>query len=368
MPLVKETASAIALVLTFLLFVPYIRSIKQQTTVPHVFSWIVWAFGTFVVFLAQLADGGGVGAWPIGFSACITAYVALLSYRARSNIEITRQDWVLFSLAILAIPGWVIASDPFWAVLFLTIADLLGFGPTLRKAYRNPYQEHMGFFALGGVRNLLVVIALEHYSWTTLLFPVAVGLSCLLVALFLAIRRAAVVPEGLEEAHENSIQTGKSGLVLKSLRPSDAASLHALVQNNADHLTALGDYGEVVAMSLDETRQQLAELPGTSLAMGIYLREQLIGRVDLNAPKAGTYVLGYWIDSQHGGHGYTYTACRALIDHATDFCEGRAFWAGVKASNTPSIAILEKLGFHLVEELPTHLRYHLARQVADGGT
>jgi hypothetical protein len=159
---------------------------------------MVWAFGTFVVCLAQLADGGGVGAWPIGFSACITGYIAFLSYRARSSIEITRQDWVLFCMATLAIPGWMVASDPFWAVLFLTIADLLGFGPTLRKAYRNPYQEHLGFFALGGVRNLFVVAALEHYSWTTLLFPAAVGISCALVALFLAIRRSAVLPEGLE--------------------------------------------------------------------------------------------------------------------------------------------------------------------------
>jgi hypothetical protein len=197
-PLVKELSSSIAFLLTFLLFVPYIRSIRRQTTVPHLFSWMVWAFGTFVVFLAQLSDGAGLGAWPIGFSACLTGYIAVLSYRVRSRIEITRQDWLLFGLAVLAIPGWMIASDPFWAVLLLTAADLLGFGPTLRKAYRHPYQEHMGFFALGAIRNLFVIIALEHYSWTTVLFPAAVGISCALVAVFLAIRRMTVLPEGLE--------------------------------------------------------------------------------------------------------------------------------------------------------------------------
>ena len=195
LPLLKEVFAGIAFVLTIGLFVPYIRSIRRQITVPHVFSWMVWAFGTFVVFLAQLADGGGIGAWPIGFSACITGYIALLSYRARSQIEITRQDWVLFALAIAAIPGWMLASDPFWAVLFLTAADLLGFGPTLRKAYHSPYQEHLGFFALGSVRNLFVVLALENYSWTTVLFPAAVGVSCVLVALFLVLRRLAI-PSG----------------------------------------------------------------------------------------------------------------------------------------------------------------------------
>ncbi len=188
----KGIAGGAAFILTFLLFIPYIRSIRRKVTVPHVFSWFVWAFGTFIVFLAQLADGGGIGALPIGFSACITSYIAFLSYRARAEIEVSRGDWVLFGLAMLALPAWAVASSPFWAVLFLTIADLLGFGPTLRKAYSHPYHEHAGFFALGGLRNLLVIVALEHYSWTTVLFPAAVGLGCLLVCIFVLLRRAAV--------------------------------------------------------------------------------------------------------------------------------------------------------------------------------
>lgn len=185
----KEFASASALVLTFALFVPYITAISRQTIVPHVFSWTIWAFGTFVVFLAQLAAGGGLGAWPIGFSACLTGYIAWLAFRARGRIAITRSDWVLFILAGLAIPAWLVTDDPLWAVVFLTLADLLGFGPTLRKAHVKPFEEHAGFFALGAIRNVLVVIALEAYSWTTVLFPAAVGAACLLVSLFIMIRR-----------------------------------------------------------------------------------------------------------------------------------------------------------------------------------
>lgn len=194
----KAVASVAAFVLTFLLFLPYIRSIRRSTTVPHVFSWVIWAFGTFVVFLAQLAGGAGIGAWPIGFSACITSYIALLAFRSRQRLRITGQDKVLLTLAACAIPGWVVASDPFWAVLFLTIADLLGFGPTIRKAYERPYEEHLGFFALAGVRNTLVILALESYTWTTTLFPAAVGISCFAVALFLAYRRRVVPSNRLE--------------------------------------------------------------------------------------------------------------------------------------------------------------------------
>jgi hypothetical protein len=190
--ILKEVLSAIAFVVTIALFARYIRSIRVEETVPHVFSWVVWAGATFVVFLAQLADGGGVGAWPIGFSACITAYVAYLAYRKRHHSSIRPIDWVFFALALAALPAWWLTADPLWAVVLLTSADLIGFGPTFRRAYHHPYQEDAGFFALGALRNVLVVLALEHYSVTTVLFPATVGIACLALAGVLYLRRAAL--------------------------------------------------------------------------------------------------------------------------------------------------------------------------------
>jgi hypothetical protein len=188
----KEVFSAIAFVLTFALFIPYIRSIHRGLTVPHVFSWLIWAFGTFIVFFAQLSDGAGVGAWPIGFSACITSYIAILAYTKRERTSISTMDWTFFALALFAIPFWAATADPLWAVILLTTANLIGFGPTLRRAYAHPYQEHAGFFLFAGIRNTFVLLALEHYSWTTMLFPAALGVASLFVACFLMVRRATV--------------------------------------------------------------------------------------------------------------------------------------------------------------------------------
>ena len=187
----KVLFSGIAFALTIVLFVPYIRSILKGETIPHVFSWTIWAFGTFVVFLAQLSDGGGLGAWPIGLSACITGVVAILAFTRRGESSITKLDWTFFVLAMAAIPSWVLTSDPMWAVILLTTADLLGFGPTIRRGYEHPHQEHAGFFAFGALRNVFVVLALENYSVTTVLFPAGVGLACLVVA-GLFVRRRVV--------------------------------------------------------------------------------------------------------------------------------------------------------------------------------
>lgn len=179
----KDLLSAIAIVLTFLSFFPYIRAITRGTTKPHVFSWIIWGSTTLVVFLAQLADGGGVGAWPIGFSGVVTIYVAALAYGKKSDIGITRTDWLFLLSAMTALPCWYLTSDPLWAVVILTVVDVIGFGPTFRKAWDRPFDEQMTFFALMAVRNILAAIALEHYSPTTMLFPLVLAGAC---ALFIA--------------------------------------------------------------------------------------------------------------------------------------------------------------------------------------
>ena len=190
----KELLSAAAIALTFAMFVPYIRSIRRGLTKPHVFSWLIWALGTFVVSLAQLAGAGGVGAWPIAVSGLITGYIAVLAYRRKSDTTIDRADWACLIVALAALPCWFLTSDPLWAVVILTGLDLAGFGPTVRAAYSRPYDEHIGFYAMAAVRNLLAVLALEHYSLTTVLFPAAVGAACALFVAMVAYRRKQVAP------------------------------------------------------------------------------------------------------------------------------------------------------------------------------
>ncbi|MFN4025216.1 MAG: hypothetical protein ACK4MQ_10295 [Hyphomonas sp.] len=178
--------------LTFVAFYPYIRAILRGETRPHVFSWIIWGAGTLVVALAQLADGAGVGAWPIAVSGIITIGVAALAWRRSGDTRFTRMDWVFLLLALSALPLWYLTATPLSAVIVLTAVDLLGFGPSVRKAYDRPYEENALFFTLGAVRNGFVVLALENYSWTTLLFPAAVGLACLLFTALILGRRMAV--------------------------------------------------------------------------------------------------------------------------------------------------------------------------------
>ena len=186
----KELLGAIALVLTFVAFYPYIRDILRDKTKPHVFSWGIWGVGTLIVSVAQWLDGGGAGAWVIGASGLITCSVAVLSWVKATDTSIVAMDWVFLILAGSALPLWFLTDSALSAVIILTVVDLLGFGPSVRKAYSLPHEENASFFAIGALRNVFVVLALENYSWTTALFPAAIGIACaIFVALILTRRR-----------------------------------------------------------------------------------------------------------------------------------------------------------------------------------
>ena len=185
----KELFSGFAIILTFYAFLPYIHSIIQNKTKPHVFSWIIWGTTTFIVFLAQLADQGGLGAWPIGVSGIISLCVAVLAYLKKADNSITKIDWLFFTVAMLAIPFWYLTSNPLWAVIILTIIDVIGFGPTIRKAFHKPHEEQRMFYMIFVIRNIFVLIALENYSLTTTLFPITTAIASFLLVAIVTYRR-----------------------------------------------------------------------------------------------------------------------------------------------------------------------------------
>jgi hypothetical protein len=182
-------ASATAILLTLVAYAPYIKAIRAGKVKPHFFSWLIWSLTTCIVFFAQLAAEGGAGAWPTGVSGTITVYVAWLALKLRSDLSATRLDWMFLIMSLLSLPAWFFTTDPLWSVVILTLVDVLGFGPTVRKAWRHPYEESGVFYLLFAVRSVFSIIALESRTLTTMLFPAAMMVGGVLLCLLLAWRR-----------------------------------------------------------------------------------------------------------------------------------------------------------------------------------
>src|SRR5688500_7238439 len=98
------------------------------------------------------------------------------------------------------------------------------------------------------------------------------------------------------------LPTSIPDLELRPLDPSEAGALHALIEANREHLTAHGDYTELVATDLAQLTLEL--IVESDLRLGVYLKGHLIGQVDLVAVDPPRYGLGYWLAANATGRGF----------------------------------------------------------------
>ena len=189
----KELLGLIALLISFGSHLVYLINIYKDKMRPHKFSWIIWGLSVFIIFFAQLSDGGGAGSWAAGMTGIMIIAIIIVSYWKNPRISITRSDWIFFIAALAAIPLWYVTNSPLWSVMLLTAVDTVGYFPTIRKAYTLPNEESGGLFFLQTIKNMVVVFALENHSLITLTYPVAMVFVNLSIPLIVFFRRSKTV-------------------------------------------------------------------------------------------------------------------------------------------------------------------------------
>ena len=166
----------------------YIRSILLGETKPHIFTWLILGLIDGIVFVAQLVSGAGAGAWPLGISIIICSVIVALSVK-RGEKRITASDWVFLTAALASIGVWIVMRDPLGAVIILTVINVFGTAPTVRKSFYRPNEESMIPWSLDIVRFILALIALDTFNLTTALFPAGIILTNLCLVTMVLYRR-----------------------------------------------------------------------------------------------------------------------------------------------------------------------------------
>jgi hypothetical protein len=168
--LTKETIAIIAIIMTLVGYEQYMRNIFRGHTKPHMFSWIIWATLTAIAYFAQLTDNPGPGAWITGLTAAISFIIVALAY-FKGEKDYTRSDWLTFLAGVAALPIWIITENALWAVIIVSLIDAAGFWPTFRKSWTKPHEETAFHYLMAGTKFILAIIALENYTWVTVLYP-----------------------------------------------------------------------------------------------------------------------------------------------------------------------------------------------------
>lgn len=182
-----------SLIFSFISYIPYFRDIFSGKTKPHAFSWFIWGLLTAIAFFAQLAKGAGAGSWMMGLSAvaCFTIFVLAL---VKGERRFSCFDWFSLSGALLGLLFWQLSKNPATAVILVTITDVIGILPTIRKGFYKPYEETMSTWAMGSLKFILALFALQAWNLTTALYPIALILINGTFTIMLIVRRKQLSP------------------------------------------------------------------------------------------------------------------------------------------------------------------------------
>lgn len=185
----KDVLGVIAIILTFAGYAPYFRDVIKGKTQPHVYSWFLWGFVTFIAAALQITGGAGIAGYVTLTAAAMCSTVFVLGYLSKGERDITRSDTVFFIFGFVALGFWLIAEQPVISTILVTIIDLLGFAPTIRKSWNKPHSETLSFYLLNTFRFALAVAALQTYTIITAAYPISWAFANGIFGVILLVRR-----------------------------------------------------------------------------------------------------------------------------------------------------------------------------------
>jgi hypothetical protein len=187
----KEIISTIAVILTFVAYIPYYRDILRDKTQPHIYSWSLWGLLTVLLVALQIKGGAGSAIWVTIAAGLLCIGVVILSLR-NGKKDITTSDTVVAILSLIAIGFWLIADQPAISITLVIVADMLAFIPTVRKSWNKPHSETLSLYVTNALRFFLALAAVENYTYLSTSWILAWAIGNALFSIMLAIRQKQV--------------------------------------------------------------------------------------------------------------------------------------------------------------------------------
>jgi hypothetical protein len=188
------TASILGVIgsaVSLLAAIPYGLAIFRRAVRPHLFTWLIWSIVTTIAAAGQFVAGAGPSAWCTAAIAvtCILIFVASIYVGERSW---TRSDWMFLGAALFAIPLWILTEDPTLSIGLVTLIELAGLGPTVRKTVRDPWGESLAYYVLCVAKYALAILALRQWTMAVAFYPVANILASIGMCMLMVVQRYRV--------------------------------------------------------------------------------------------------------------------------------------------------------------------------------
>lgn len=181
----------IAAIIGVIAFIPYLRDIFLLKTKPHVYTWLIWVITQGTAVLGIWYGGGGWGALNLTVGIVFAFVVFLFSIKYGTK-NITKSDTVVLIAALLAILVWWQLDQPLISVIMVTVIDVVGYVPSFRKSYEEPWSETLTSWILFSVSNVFAMLALSQYNLLTLTYLVSISFANLMLFTICLVRRPYV--------------------------------------------------------------------------------------------------------------------------------------------------------------------------------
>jgi len=106
--------------------------------------------------------------------------------------NITRSDTIILITAFLAIIVWWQLHQPLLAVLMVSVIDLLGYIPSFRKSYKEPWSETLISWAAFVASDIFALLALSKYNLLTMTYIISIIIANFGLFIFCLFRRSFV--------------------------------------------------------------------------------------------------------------------------------------------------------------------------------
>ncbi|MES2014798.1 MAG: hypothetical protein V4437_03235 [Patescibacteria group bacterium] len=165
-PNLKIIFATLASIFAIAAYFPYLKEMLGGRTKPHMYTWLIWTITTGTAAAGLWYGGGGYGALGLTVSTFLTFLIFLLSFTYGTK-NVTQGDVAILLLALSAIIIWWLLNSPLLAVLMVTAIDAIGYLPSFRKSFNEPWSEPILSWILFTLAPIFGLLALSGYTLLT---------------------------------------------------------------------------------------------------------------------------------------------------------------------------------------------------------
>lgn len=207
----KDLMGALAVLIAIAAYGIYVWKTLRGDARPHPLSWLIFGVLTGTGYLVQLDQKAGPGSWVMAITTLVCLMLCVMSFW-RGERTFPWYEWAFLGAAIVVFTFYLwsrnpeligdivggtprdllIRHAPAISSTLAAFVNVLGFGPTVTKAWLRPHSDSVSIFVLNSLKFVPSFFALDSISVATCVFPATLVVANAGVALIIYLRRQQV--------------------------------------------------------------------------------------------------------------------------------------------------------------------------------